>query len=143
LAIVDTEVAKLLQPGDENIRLADLVQSTKTHRSITPPVLMILGRSLVLIFIRPKDSKLDSAHVKTRKKHTQARCETFRAQHPHIILVWAIALPASTWNTFGGMANDTFDFLIEKLKTGRINQLPPVILQKSAISGRRRTFEYV
>ena len=50
-------------------------------------------------------------------------------KHPNVILMWAIAFPTSTWNTFGGMVDDTFDFLIEKLKAGRINQLPPVIVQ--------------
>jgi hypothetical protein len=79
LVIIDTVVARLLlagHPSDEDIRLADQVRCAKNYISITPSILMILRRNLILIFTGPKVSNLDSAQVKTRKKHTRTRCDT-------------------------------------------------------------------
>ncbi|QSS70930.1 hypothetical protein I7I50_01588 [Histoplasma capsulatum G186AR] len=130
-ATVDAEVEKLLlagQPTDEDINLMNQIRSTKAHRSITTPTLTIFRRNLVLIFTGPNDSSLDSLQVKARKKHTRARCEALRGQSPHVILMWALALPPSTWKTSGGMTDSTFNFLIEGIKMERINQLAPEIL---------------
>lgn len=112
-------------PDEEDIHLADRIRSAKDFGSITSPALTTLKRNMVLIFMGPKTSNLDSNQVKTRNKHTEMRCKTLRSQHGHFVLMWAMALPPSTWKASGGMTDKTFDFLVEDLGEERMNQISP------------------
>ncbi|OJD19184.1 hypothetical protein ACJ73_08658 [Blastomyces percursus] len=128
-AALNAAIAKLNHCGDEDIAIANQIRDTKNYQSITSPILMNLRRNLELIYIGPKDSELDSEQVKTRKRHTRTRCGVLRSQHPHVILMWAMALPPSSWKTSGGMPDGTFDFVIDDTYTERIPLLSSDILQ--------------
>ncbi len=122
MANIDAEITSLLQP---HAGITDLANQIRSIRSISqPPSSTMLSRNLVLIFMGPKISGLDSNQVKANKEHTRKRCHTLRSQHPHLVLMWAAALPPSSWKT-RTMTDITFDFLIHGLEADRLNCLLP------------------
>jgi hypothetical protein len=126
MADIDAELASLLQPRAGIDELANQIRSIKSISRL--PSLTMLSRNLVLIFIGTKISSLDSEQVKANKEHTQKRCDTLKSQHPHVTLMWAAALPPSSWKT-RTMTDTTFDFLIHELKADRLDGLLPEICQ--------------
>lgn len=127
LADYDAGIERLLAagfPDEKDIRIADRVRSAKDSGPTTSPTLTTLRRNMVLIFMGPKTSNLDSDQVKTRNKQTEMRCEILRSQPSNAILMWAMTLQPSAWKTSGGMTDKTFSFLIEDLQDERMNQIP-------------------
>ncbi|KAI1907307.1 hypothetical protein LOZ65_006787 [Ophidiomyces ophidiicola] len=129
-ATVSAVLAKFNNRSDKVFTLANAVRATQEYQTITSPIFMILRRNLELIFVGPRDSALDSAQIKVRKKKARTRCELLRSQHPHVILMWAMAIPPSTWSASAGMSDNTFDFVIDDTSTERIPMLSPEIVQK-------------
>ncbi|KAM5431532.1 hypothetical protein McanMca71_004767 [Microsporum canis] len=129
-ATVSAILSKFKHRSDKDINLANAVRATQEYQTITSPIFMILRRNLELIFVGPRGSALDSAQVKTRKKKARTRCELLRSQHPHVILMWAMAIPPSSWNSSVGMSDNTFDFVIDDTSTERIPLLSTEIVQK-------------
>ncbi|KAM5442408.1 hypothetical protein MferCBS31731_002286 [Microsporum ferrugineum] len=129
-ASVSAILSKFKHRSDKDINLANTVRATQEYQTITSPIFMILRRNLELIFIGPRDSALDSAQVKIRKNKARTRCELLRSQHPHVILMWAMAIPPSSWNSSAGMSDNTFDFVIDDTGTERIPLLSTEIVQK-------------
>ncbi|EAS29994.3 uncharacterized protein CIMG_08740 [Coccidioides immitis RS] len=129
LAIIDIRIGELLSPTDKEIGLANQVRSAKIYVSITSPILTLLRRNLALIFTGPTPSNLDSAHVQARKKQTRTRCETLRKQNTHLILMWAMTIPPSTWKSSAGMTDSTFYFLVEELETERMIRISSQLLE--------------
>ncbi|KAM5484995.1 hypothetical protein MaudMau93_005697 [Microsporum audouinii] len=123
-------LAKFNIRNKKDTTLANAVRATREYQTITSPIFMILRRNLELIFIGPRDSTLDSAQVKIRRKKARIRCELLRSQHPHVILMWAMAIPPSTWSASAGMSDNTFDFVIDDISTERIPKLSLEIVQK-------------
>ncbi|KAJ5998011.1 hypothetical protein N7522_009671 [Penicillium canescens] len=127
LADYDTGIERLLTtglPDADDISIGDRVRSNKDSSLVTSSTLTTLKRNIVLIFTRPKTSKLDSSQVKTKNKQTESRCGRLRSQHSHVILMWAMTLQPSTWRTSGGMTDKTFYFLIDDLQEERMKQIP-------------------
>ncbi|KAB8277129.1 hypothetical protein BDV30DRAFT_6814 [Aspergillus minisclerotigenes] len=121
---IDAAIIELSQPTDEGIEFVSKIRSAKAILSLSSPMLTTLSKNLYLIFNCPKESNLDSAQVRMRKRHTQTRCEKLRHQHPHVIAMWSMELLPSTWKTSRGMADKVFDFLISTLKADRFSKLP-------------------
>lgn len=119
---IGDQITSLLQPLTDATRFADQIRSFKNLSQL--PSSTTLSRNLVLIFTGPKISVLDSKQVKANKEHTQMRCRTLRSQHPHVILMWAAALPPSSWKT-RTMTDNTFDSLIHTLEADRLDDLSP------------------
>jgi hypothetical protein len=116
-------------PDKEDIRLASCVRSAKNDASLTPSMMTTLKRNLVLIFMGPTTFTFESKQVQTRNKQTEIRCAALRAQHAHVVLMWAMALQPSAWKASGGMTDKTFGFLMEDLQHERIERIPPRIFE--------------
>jgi hypothetical protein len=119
---IDAQVTSLSQPHTETTRFADQIRSIKSISHL--PSSTMLSRNLILIFAGPKISSLDSKQVKANKEHTQMRCDALKSQHPHVILMWAAALPPSSWKT-RKMTDNMFDSLIHTLKADWLDGLLP------------------
>ncbi|PGH19286.1 hypothetical protein AJ80_04039 [Polytolypa hystricis UAMH7299] len=128
-AIVNTAVVELSRRSEKEIALVEDIRRTKGYQSITATILRCLRNNLALIFIGPKDSKLDTHRVTLAKRQTRTRCELLRSQHAHVILMWAMAFSTSTWTTSVGMTNTEFDFLIDDTCAERIPLVSPEILR--------------
>ena len=94
-------VLALGYPGEEEIQLASRVRSAKNDASPAPSTITTLKRNLVLIFMGPTTFTFESKQVQARNKQTEMRCAALRAQHPHVILMWAMALQPSAWKASG------------------------------------------
>ncbi|KAH1475919.1 hypothetical protein KXX06_005722, partial [Aspergillus fumigatus] len=92
---IDTVVAegqKLLSNA-ETVK-AELLATNKLKSRVT------FVRNMQLLFVPPKESKLDSPAVKKRKRLTRDRSERIRGLKPDAIIVWAAAFAPSRWPTF-------------------------------------------
>lgn len=126
LANFDAGIQGLLAqgyPDEEDIRLASRVRSAKNDEFLAPSMITTLKRNLVLVFMGPTTFTFESKQVKARNKQTEMRCAVLRAQHAHVILMWAMALQPSAWKASGGMTDKTFGFLMEDLQHERIERI--------------------
>lgn len=116
LAGIESHVELLLNKAAPTIKernLANRIRSFQVANQFDPA---LFRKNLVLIFRGPDESALDTDKVRSRKAKSRARCEKLRAESPHLILRWAMALQPSAWIHRTVMADSTFDFLIGDLK---------------------------
>lgn len=107
-------------PTDEGIKL---LAQTRQYLAEDQVNVTILKRNLVLIFEGPKDSALDSTHIKARKKTLRERCRIVCDLQPDTIVKWARSFPPSAWSP-GIMSQATFDFLVDELESEEKHALP-------------------
>ena len=127
LADIESHVGLLLSkaaPSAKELELASRIRSSKTTDQLSPSLTTMFRKNLVLIYLGPDESALDTTKVRTRKAKTRNRCEKLRAQSPHLILMWVMTLQPSAWIHPTVMADSTFDFLIEELKADEFSQIP-------------------
>ena len=119
-ASIEGHVKSLLQkaaPSDKELELLNRLRSSKYFDQSNPSMMTTLRKNLVLIFRGPDVSALNTDDMRSRRDKTRARCEMLRAQNPSFILRWSITFQPSKWNLPTVMAGNTFDFLVNEMKT--------------------------
>lgn len=118
---IDTVVAegqKLLSNA-ETVK-AELLATNKLKSRVT------FVRNMQLLFVPPKESKLDSPAVKKRKRLTRDRSERIRGLKPDAIIVWAAAFAPSVWDS-NVLSRSTFDYVLEFLESDKPQRWPTFI----------------
>ncbi|EDN04472.1 predicted protein [Histoplasma mississippiense (nom. inval.)] len=72
-------------------------------------------RNIQLLFGGPKESKLDSAAIKARKRLTRERCEQIRSLGTDGMTLWAAAFAPSQWEA-NLLPKPTFEYVLEFLE---------------------------
>lgn len=129
-ANIETNLQLLLRKGLPTKKDMELAAKLRSPEDISESASVnILRRNLITIFQGPDESTLDSNQVRIRKNKIRTRSEILRAQAPHAILMWALAFQPSAWNSTGAMTDNTFDYLIEELKTANKSRIAPQTLK--------------
>uniref|UniRef100_A0A093VN82 Uncharacterized protein n=1 Tax=Talaromyces marneffei PM1 TaxID=1077442 RepID=A0A093VN82_TALMA len=111
-ANIETNLQLLLRKGLPTKKDMELAAKLRSPEDISESASVnILRRNLITIFQGPDESTLDSN------------------QAPHAILMWAMAFQPSAWNSTGAMTDNTFDYLIEELKTANKSRIAPQTLK--------------
>jgi hypothetical protein len=76
---------------------------------------IIFYRNITLFFENLKESTLDSAAIKARKKLIRERCDRICDLSSDRVISWAAAFTPSIW-TGNTMLRDTFNYFIEDIK---------------------------
>lgn len=130
LAGIEAHVELLLSkaaPNAKELELANRIRSSKAVDHLPPSLTTMLRKNLVLMYLGPDESALDTIKIRSRKTKTRNRCEKLRAQSPHLILMWAMSLQPSAWIHPTVMTDSTFDSLVEELKAEKFRQIPSSI----------------